>query len=112
MAVDEDKQTETEVKDASTTSVKSEIALLREEIHKLNESMVFKMHRTPMRMIFWQFARGLAVGLGSVIGATILVYLLLQLLQGIDFIPIIGEWAREIIAIVDPNSAITDGANT
>jgi len=49
--------------------------------------------------------RGLAFGLGSVIGATILVYLVVASLSKIDFIPIIGEWAKEIADVIRQNGA-------
>jgi hypothetical protein len=47
------------------------------------------------------FLRGLAFGLGSVIGATFLVYLLVQILSQIEFIPILGDWALRLIAEVE-----------
>jgi hypothetical protein len=54
-------------------------------------------------MIGFQILRGLAFGLGSVIGATVLVSLLIFLLSNINFIPIIGEWANEIRLVLEPN---------
>jgi len=35
-----------------------------------------------------------------VIGATFLVYLLVYSLSNIDFIPIVGEWAKEIADMI------------
>jgi len=49
-----------------------------------------------MRLLGFQFARGLAFGLGSVLGATVLVSIAVYILSGIDFLPIIGDWASEI----------------
>jgi hypothetical protein len=51
-----------------------------------------------VRLLAFQFLRGLALGLGTVVGATILVSFLVYLLSNIDFIPVIGEWASEIAA--------------
>jgi hypothetical protein len=49
-------------------------------------------------MLLWfQFSKGLAFGLGSVIGATIVVSLVVSFLSQTEFIPIIGEWAKEIM---------------
>ena len=47
-------------------------------------------------MIALQFARGLALGIGTVVGATILVSALAYALSQIDFLPVIGTWATEI----------------
>ncbi len=44
------------------------------------------------RYIFLNFVRGLFVGLGSVVGATILVALALWLLSAFGGLPFIGEW--------------------
>jgi hypothetical protein len=47
-------------------------------------------------MLLQAVLRGMAVGLGTVVGASILVSLLLYMLSQIDFLPIIGDWATEI----------------
>jgi hypothetical protein len=38
----------------------------------------------------------MAVGLGTVIGATVLLSIILWLLSQVELIPIIGDWAAEI----------------
>lgn len=73
-----------------------EIAALRREIALLNSHRFVKIHNSMPRMLTFQFVRGLAFGLGTVIGATILVSLVALFLARIDFIPIIGEWASQI----------------
>jgi len=45
--------------------------------------------------------RGLAFGLGSVLGATILVYITVQILAQIEFIPILGDWAIQLIQQIE-----------
>ena len=40
------------------------------------------------------------MGLGTVVGATLLLSVLIWTLSQIEFIPIIGEWARQVIDIV------------
>ena len=43
------------------------------------------------------FLKGLASGLGWIIGATILVSILTFALSQIQFIPILGEWVSKLI---------------
>ena len=74
----------------------AQIAALRREIERLNGQRFFRLQNSLPRLLAFSFARGLALGLGSVIGATILVSLLGLFLTKIDFVPIIGGWAREI----------------
>ena len=48
-----------------------------------------------------ELLRGLAIGLGSVVGATVLVTIFIQILAQFEFIPIIGNWAHEVIEIIE-----------
>ena len=50
----------------------------------------------PLRHLAFQFARGLMFGLGSVVGASLLVSVAAWWLSQIEFLPIIGNWAAQI----------------
>jgi hypothetical protein len=52
-------------------------------------------------MLWFNLLRGLAFGLGSVLGATILAYATVQILAQIEFIPILGNWAIELIEQIE-----------
>ncbi|MEO1650862.1 MAG: DUF5665 domain-containing protein, partial [Pseudomonadota bacterium] len=56
------------------------------------------IHNSLPRLLAFQFARGLALGLGTVIGGGVLLSVLAWSLTQIDFVPIIGEWASQIAA--------------
>lgn len=77
-----------------------------QEIHaqldKLNSHAFVRAYNSKRRMLGFQFLRGVAFGLGSVIGATIVVSIVVSALAQIEFVPIIGEWARQIIEEVEP----------
>ncbi|MGR3660380.1 MAG: DUF5665 domain-containing protein [Paracoccaceae bacterium] len=75
---------------------KPEFDALRKEVKRLNDQRLFRWYDSLPRLLGLQFLRGMALGLGTVVGATILVSVLVLLLSKIDFIPIIGEWAKEI----------------
>ena len=70
---------------------------LESAVRKLSEHYFFRMNESVWAIIWFSLLRGLAFGLGTVLGATILVYVLVLLLSQIEFIPIIGEWAVRII---------------
>ena len=74
----------------------SETEALRLEIVRLNNNRYLRIHNSIPRMMAYTFLRGLAMGLGTVVGATILVSMLAFALAQINFIPIIGEWASQI----------------
>jgi hypothetical protein len=67
-------------------------------------------YNSVWRLIWVNFLRGLAFGLGSVISTAFLVYILLQILAQIELIPILGDWALKLIAEVE-KSLLTDFAD-
>jgi hypothetical protein len=66
-------------------------------LEQLFDHYLFRSQRSMFQIMWHQFLRGLAFGLGSVIGATILVYIVVQTLSQFEFIPILGEWAVQLI---------------
>ncbi|MBL4540442.1 MAG: hypothetical protein JKP97_01375 [Rhodobacteraceae bacterium] len=81
-----------------TAELTRQIAELRVEVARLNGHRFVRIQNSPFRLLLQRFAMGLMVGLGSVVGATFLVSVLVYLLSRIDFVPIIGEWAATIVA--------------
>ena len=51
-------------------------------------------------MLTLMFLKGAAFGLGSVVGATVVVSLLVYLISQIELLPIIGEWVRAVLDVV------------
>ncbi|MEL6521903.1 MAG: DUF5665 domain-containing protein [Pseudomonadota bacterium] len=76
--------------------LRDEVAGLRAELARLSDHRFVRIHNSTFRLMFYQFLRGLSFGLGTVMGASILVSVLVYMLSWIDFIPIIGEWATEL----------------
>lgn len=72
------------------------LARLNENVSRLNEQTFFQLQDAFWRTLLRQFLRGIAFGLGSVLGATLVVSILVYSLSQINFIPIIGEWAAQI----------------
>ena len=74
---------------------------LTAEVEKLNQHRFIRIQNSVWRMMLFQLARGLAFGLGSVLGATIVVSILAWFISQIEFIPLIGNWASEILKQID-----------
>jgi uncharacterized protein DUF5665 len=74
----------------------TEVSALRDEVAGVNR----RLNRPLSHILGVQALRGIAFGLGSVLGATIVVSVVIYFLASIDFIPIIGEWAREIADMI------------
>lgn len=78
--------------------IQSELAGVHRELARLNAHRLVRIHNSWSKLVAFQFVKGLAFGLGTVVGATILVSIFALVLSNIDFIPIIGEWAARIAA--------------
>lgn len=74
----------------------AELAALRQELDLLNNHRFVRAHDSWFGLVGFNFLRGLAMGLGTVIGATFLVSVAVYFLSQIELIPIIGEWAKMI----------------
>ncbi len=87
--------------DEAVQEMLEEIRRIRSELEAVNEHRVVKSYNSWYRFIFFHFVKGISVGLGTVVGATVVVSILLFLLSQIEFIPVIGEWVTEIIAEIE-----------
>ncbi|SPF79276.1 hypothetical protein ALP8811_03216 [Aliiroseovarius pelagivivens] len=74
-----------------------EVRALRAEVERMNNHRFIRLHDSLFKLGMFQLYRGLAFGLGSVLGATILVSWVIYMLGSIDFIPVLGDWATQII---------------
>ena len=74
----------------------NEIEGLRREIEKLNRHRFVRLHNNFGQLMWFNFSRGLAFGLGTVIGASVLLSFVAWTLATIEFLPIIGDWAAQI----------------
>ncbi len=74
----------------------SDVARLAREVERLNAHRFVAIHNRPMRLLGFQFAKGLAFGLGTVLGASILVSLIALVLAQFEWVPIIGSWVADI----------------
>ena len=63
---------------------------------EIRDHLTANGHLTKRRIIVNNFLGGLAWGLGSVIGATIIVALLFWILSWIKWVPVVGEVATEV----------------
>ena len=87
--------------DGETGQLEKEVGALRHEVARLNGHRFLRTYNSTGRLLWLQFLRGVAFGLGSVVGATIVVSILVYALSSVDFIPVIGEWAAEVIEVIE-----------
>ena len=74
---------------------------LADALEELKEHNFMSIHESAWKFLYYNLLRGLAIGLGSVVGATLLVTIFIQILAQIEFIPILGNYAHQIIEIIE-----------
>ncbi|MGH1464628.1 MAG: DUF5665 domain-containing protein [Cognatishimia sp.] len=84
-----------------TNADKAALEKLTVEVARLNDHRFIRVQNSYWRLVMFQFLRGLAFGLGSVVGATILVSLLAWWVSQFEFLPIVGDWAAQIAKQID-----------
>ena len=82
-----------------------ELEKLRDEVVALNTTLRAQVYAPVWKRAWISLISGLFFGLGSVLGASLLVSLLIYTLSSIDFIPILGDWAQQIIDQINAGNA-------
>ncbi len=80
-----------------TTPDPNALDALTREVAKLNSHRFIWIQNSVWRMMLYQFMRGLAFGLGTLMGATVLVSILAWWVSQVSFIPILGDWLVQIV---------------
>lgn len=71
---------------------------LRAALDRLTAEMALLNRREKfLRMLGTNLLRGLAFGLGSVLGASLLVSILGWWVSQFEFLPLIGQWAVRVV---------------
>lgn len=68
------------------------IRRLTAEVERFNNHRFVAVQNSRWRLLGFQFMRGMAFGLGSVIGASLLVSMIGWWLSQFEFLPLIGDW--------------------
>lgn len=75
----------------------SDVKALADALDRLNNHRLLQMNDSTLVMLWYQFLRGLAFGLGTVVGVAALVPVVVMVLNQIELVPIVGEFATQVI---------------
>ncbi len=83
--------------------IAAQLERLAQYLEKMNVAEYVELMQRPARLLFLNFAAGLARGLGIAIGATLIFALMIELLREVILlnIPGIGGVVAEIMRIVE-----------
>lgn len=69
---------------------------INDELERINNHTLIKIYDSTYQRLFFYFIKGIVFGLGTVLGATIVVSILAYILAQFEFIPLVGEWVKAI----------------
>ena len=78
------------------------IRAIEQQLHKIASHPLIVKPSTTTRELLLQFCKGAAFALGSVAGAGIILSLIVYLLSQIQFVPILGEFIKDILTQIQP----------
>jgi len=78
-----------------------ELKALSKEVKNIRSMEVIKIFRHPWKFLGLSLVKGIMVGFGSVLGATVFLSIFLYLLAQISFVPIVGEFVQEVMGQIE-----------
>ena len=82
----------------------AETQKVKQELQKLNAHKLVQTYNSIPKMLFFLFSKGVAFGLGTFVGATIVVSFLIYLVSIVELVPVLGEWISLVIQEVQSKS--------
>jgi hypothetical protein len=78
-------------------SLAESVEVLAKLVDGLRSRRYLQMVDKPKKFLFYNFLSGVASGLGTVFGATIIFALVIWLLSKMQLVPVFGDWAVKIL---------------
>ena len=78
------------------------VRAIEQQLQKISSHPLIVKPPTTARELLLQFLKGAAFGLGSVAGAGIVLSLIIYLLSQIQFVPILGDFIKDILTQIQP----------
>lgn len=93
------------VDEPTRETLDDKIDALERELTFISRHHFLRSQTSWLRMVGYNVVRGMAFGFGSLMGATVIVYIavsiLSQMVSHVDFIPLVGDWVTKILEIVE-----------
>lgn len=86
-----------------------EIKLLSREIKKMKSMEVIKIFKHPWKFLGLSMVKGIMVGFGSVLGATVFLSIFIYVLAQISFVPIVGDFVQDVMGSIETTSTDESG---
>ena len=89
-----------------------EMKELTKEISRLKKMDFMQVFNHPVKFLFYSFLKGLMIGFGSVLGASVLVGIFIYVLAQIRLVPILGDFVQEVINQIQTEQSFKSPSTT
>lgn len=83
-----------------------EVKELTKEITNLKQLEFVKVLKHPWRLMGLSLLKGIMIGFGSVLGATVLVAFFVYILSQISLVPVVGDFVKDIIQEIQAGNGV------
>ena len=91
---------------AHDIALAKEMKELTTEITRLKDMDFMQVFKHPWKFLWYSFLKGLMIGFGSVLGASVLVGLFIYLLAQVRLVPILGDFVQDVIDQIQTEQSI------
>jgi len=94
------------------TATKLELELSKElkelthEIQKLKSLEFIQVLKHPWKLMGLSLLKGIMIGFGSVLGATVLVAIFVYLLAQMSLVPVVGDFVKSVITQIESTQTV------
>jgi len=89
-------------------SFAKEIKALTKQVQRLRDTELLHVYKKPWKFLWFSFWKGMMIGLGSVIGASLLVGIFMYLMGKVSLVPFLGDVVQDVLTEIDIQNIFTD----
>lgn len=71
---------------------------MAKQVETLRDMEPLQVFKNPWKLLWYSFLKGLMIGLGSVLGASVLITILVYLLAQLSNVPVLGSFLDKILS--------------
>lgn len=84
-----------------------EIHILSKEINRMKSMEFIKVFKHPWKFLGFSLMKGIMIGFGSVLGATIFISIFIYILAQISLVPFVGDFVKDVMTQIKSGESIT-----
>lgn len=84
-----------------------EVHALTKEVNRMEQMELIKIFKHPWKFMWFSLLKGIMVGFGSVLGATIFISIFVYVLAQMSFVPVIGDFVKDVMNQIESRGTIS-----